>query len=240
MVEKKKIALLFFSRSAAAEGREKAWFSVGTSTKNQTLAASLVRHTHQVLKQSGLPVFHFHEGNQCGQTFGERLANAYQQIFDLGYEGVIAVGNDTPELDRIDWKELCAALAAGECLIGPTFRQGAYLIGITADAFDQQDFAALPWQSGRLLQRLIHFCTTSKVKPVLLTTLRDVNTRADLKKLTKNALVDHPLGILIRQLLTAVKEILIKRSIALRLSLYLLGHAHFRAPPKPYPIDFFS
>lgn len=233
MTKKKQIALLFFSRSAALEGRKKAWFSAGSGSKNKTLAAALIRHTYQTLEQSGFPVFHFHENNQQGQTFGERLANAYQEVFDLGYEAVVAVGNDTPEIDRIDWHHTANQLMAGKCVIGPTFRKGAYLIGITAEAFKKEAFEQLPWQSEQLFQALHTFCTRSNEPPVLLDTLRDLNTRGDLGKLRFSSFLDLHLKRVLLSLLFFPVRILSGLVSVLTLKLFLLGHAHFRAPPSP-------
>lgn len=145
----------------------------------------------QVVHQSGLPVFHYHEGNQKGQTFGERLANAYAEVFEQGYEAVISVGNDSPELHQTDWQAVVDILMGGQCVIGPSLRGGAYLIGITRRHFSNKTFQQLPWQTRGLLPALSQFCTSDHVEPHLLQELRDVNTLNDVLQL-KNSLFLTP------------------------------------------------
>lgn len=230
MMQQKQIALLFFSRNASAEGRKKAWFSAGEGGRNKTLATSLIAQTHQVLIKTGLPIFHIHEGLQHGETFGQRLANAYQSVFDLGYYGVIAVGNDTPGIDLIDWQELSTQLKGGHCIIGPTYRRGAYLIGITADLFDKRAFQELPWCSRGLFQALVQFCSGIST-PFILSRLRDINRRSDLTRLLTDANLNGRFISIIRNLLFPTAAINGELNYHLRSSQYLLGHAHFRAPP---------
>lgn len=227
----KKIALLFFSRNATLEGCRKAWFSAGSREKNRRLAASFIHHTHRTLQRTDLPVFHYHEGNQSGETFGEKLANAFQEIFQQGYHGVIAVGNDTPGIDRVDWQQLSDQLMSGRCIIGPNFRRGAYLIGITAEVFDRERFQQLPWQSARLLEALVAFCRKSDQTPLLLHKLRDANTADDLKQLVRELLLSSRLKKTLLLLLSATVQGFLKAIEDFRRQLFLLGRAHFRAPP---------
>ena len=201
MKAEKKIALLYFSRNAESEGRQKSWFPTGSANKNTALASSLILQTSNVLSQSGFPVFHFHEGNQQGQTFGERLANAYGEVFRLGYDAVIAVGNDTPDIHKINWQYVGRELASGKCVLGTSLRGGAYLIGITSEAFHKDQFQHLPWQSGRLFVALSKYCIlTENDSLCLLESLRDINSWHDLKKLTKSLDSRHILKKLIRLL----------------------------------------
>ena len=128
MSEQKNIALLYFSRSARLEGRRKNWASRRPEL-NRAIASSLILRSTRTVRASGLPVFHYHEGNQKGQTFGERMANAFQEVFALGFEAVISVGNDSPELARTNWQDITARLAEGEYLL---VHGGTSGIGTTA------------------------------------------------------------------------------------------------------------
>lgn len=232
MDEAKKIALLYFSRSAELEGRKKAWFSSGAHRKNRTLASSLIIKSLAAVRRSGFPVFHYHEGLQRGRTFGERLANAYQDIFEQGYTAVIAVGNDTPEIARIDWRRVGRELSAGSCVLGPTLRAGAYLIGITAEAFDRERFQQLPWQSHRLLDALADYCTLEEQGPVFIATLRDLNGYRDLKKLVQSATLDAYLKRLILFLLYCERRIIYYYHTSFLSLSPLLGDSPLRAPPS--------
>lgn len=182
MKSKHSTAIIFFSRHARKEGLSKAWFGMQSVEKNQQLAVVLEKHCSDVVQEIGLPVFHFHEENQIGTTFGEKLANAYQTVFDLGYTSAISVGNDTPEISEINWIAIEAALDNRQNCIGPSTRGGAYLIGLTADSFDKDEFAQLPWQQTTLYTHLEDYCSSKASSVMILNTFRDINTYFDVVK----------------------------------------------------------
>lgn len=200
------IALIYFSRRAYAESRKKSWFPNKAYDSNRAIASSLILQTSGRVRESGLPIFHYHEGNQKGATFGERLANAYQDVFNLGYQGAIAIGNDTPEIADIKWAEVSNQLQSGKCVIGPSLRGGAYLIGITAEVFNKQAFQKLPWQTNKLFTALTRFCTNRQHNPYVLKRLRDINSYYDLQRLVKNSYLGQYFKRLILRLLSCNKR----------------------------------
>ncbi len=127
-----------------------------------------------------MPIFHFHEGNQRGKSFGERLANAYAEVFAQGFQSAIAVGNDSPGLANTDWDTVQEKLLEGHCVLGPSLRGGAYLIGLTADGFKKSAFEKLPWQTSRLFKALSSFCQKDGPALEVLHRLHDVNSVHDL------------------------------------------------------------
>ena len=173
-------AIIYFSRHAAVEGQHKSWFKNKASQKNTLLAKVLIDQSFDSIKNLDLPVFHYHEGNQKGNSFGEKLANAYADVFALGFESVISLGNDTPEIARIDWTKIKNELAQGRCVIGASQSGGAYLIGLTFESFDQISFQNLPWKSDKLFQNLVAFCQAFHMMPLTLQPLRDINVYQDL------------------------------------------------------------
>jgi hypothetical protein len=230
MAENKKIALIYFSRSAALEGQMKAWFSGKSAEKNSALASQLILQSSHIIQHAGFPVFHYHENNQKGETFGERIANAYQEVFSLGYDAIMAVGNDSPEIETINWNEIRDQLASGKCVIGPSLRGGAYLIGITQEAFDKERFQQLPWQTNKLLDALFHFCTLNDEAPYLLKSLRDINSQYDLKKLVKSSCLNNYFKRFILRLFLQPNNFF-DLPVDFTTS-HLLTNTPFRAPPK--------
>lgn len=185
MKAKKNIALIYFSFSAQQEVKRKNWFAQTSQKQNLEIASSLILQSSEVVQQSGFPVFHYHEGNQKGNSFGERIANAYQEVFDLGYDAVISVGNDSPEIAQTNWSDIRAQLEKGNSILGPDLRGGTYLIGITKEIFDKENFQKLSWQSKNIFQELYDYCCCQS-QPTLLKKLRDINSLHDLKKAIQN------------------------------------------------------
>lgn len=155
----KDIALIFFSRTSVDEAKYKFWFK--GKTKNLHAASLLINKAESSIQKSGIPVYHFHEQNQKGDTFGERIANAYQEVFDMGYEQVISVGNDCPDLEHINWKQISINLSKGKSVLGPDARGGAYLIGIQRKYFDKSKFETLSWQKNNSVPRTLFVCVSN-------------------------------------------------------------------------------
>ncbi len=122
--------------------------------QQRVVAAQFIRHTHRVAVTSGLPILVISECHQHGSTFGERLADAFQQIFDRGFERVIAIGNDCPTLTAADLRVAAQKLDTANAVFGPAADGGAYLVGLRRDAFEPEAFAALDWQTDRTLADL--------------------------------------------------------------------------------------
>lgn len=227
MKQESNIALIFFSRSKTEEAKHKAWFKA--QSKNRSLANILIESTSKALEAIQIPTYHFNEKNQEGNTFGERIANAYQTVFDLGYEHVISIGNDCPDLVHIDWQEISASLQKGKSVLGPDTRGGAYLIGLQKSAFNKTEFEGLNWQKNTLFEELRAFCK-KQTYTTELKQLRDINSFHDLRIYLKIRKTNKQF----------VKQIalLLKSSIALFVELkqhiiksFLFDDAPLRAPP---------
>ncbi|NEN23544.1 DUF2064 domain-containing protein [Cryomorpha ignava] len=229
MSRNNKIALLFFSRNAKEESRKKTWFASANRQGNTAVASALIDQSSDFLKNAGLPVFHFHEGNQRGKNFGERFANAYQDVFDRGYSGVIAIGNDSPEIVNIDLQKVSRDLLSGKTVLGASIRGGTYLIGLTRESFDKSEFQNLPWQSGRLFSALRELIGKDQ-SPNILETLRDINSLNDLKILLKDCSFQYVFKHLI-SLLKSHSNRFYRIMNESTPDSFLLTNSRFRGPP---------
>ncbi|WP_171032874.1 TIGR04282 family arsenosugar biosynthesis glycosyltransferase [Fodinibius saliphilus] len=151
------IAVLFFSRSASAEAQNKIFTVDNHSPKNDQLAQQLISHSRKQIVQSGLPFIEFDEQLQQGHDFGERFAHAFTTMFEMGYQHVIAVGNDTPELCSGHIEQAADLLLTGKAdiILGPAKDGGTWLTAYTKEAFDERNFRQHPWQEKTLCSSLI-------------------------------------------------------------------------------------
>ncbi|WP_258103798.1 DUF2064 domain-containing protein [Marinoscillum sp. MHG1-6] len=178
VIQDSDIAILFFSRSAQAESTSKHWFN----NKNQDtkFANYLVQRTYRHLKTSGLQVIHLNEHQQVGKTFGERITNAFECVFQKGYRTVICVGNDASAIDQLNWTQITASLKQGNNVIGPDLRKGAYLIALRQEHFNRAQFENLSWQTSGLLAQLSSLGPTA-----FLNNQKDLNNQQDVLQLKK-------------------------------------------------------
>lgn len=202
-MEQIKIAVLYFSRSAEAEARIKSWSTSPNNKKNLSVAKFLTSRTKNIVESTNLQVFYFDEKNQIGENFGEKLAHANADIFAKGFDAVISVGNDCLEIDQIDWKEICSELKVGRCIVGPSLRQGTYLIGMTKTAFHNDLFSNLPWQTQNLKDSLVEYFEAQSLEPIILQYFRDLNNLNDLIKNARSLSLNASVRAILSNLISA-------------------------------------
>lgn len=173
------LAIIYFSRHARSEARHKIFCS-GPAALNLKIAQQLYRHSLKEICKTNLPFFCFTEEKQKGSTFSERLANAFQEVFEAGYTSAIAVGSDTPGLDAAQILQAATGLHHSPVVAGSTFQGGVYLFGMEKKSFNRKLFNDLPWQTASLSARL------QQIFPeiLLLPALSEINTEQHLKVLT--------------------------------------------------------
>ena len=67
---------------------------------------------------------------QEGNDLGERMQHAFKQSFDSGYERVIGVGSDLPDLNAEIMTEALNKLKNHDTVFGPSEDGGYYIIGM--------------------------------------------------------------------------------------------------------------
>lgn len=148
-------------------------------SKYSPLFEVLNQQTVQKVKRSGLPYFHFTEKEQKGNSFGERFVNAIQAIYDKGFENVITIGNDSPQLKLAHLLRANAQLVKGKTVLGPSTDGGFYLMGLHKSNFDANLFQRLPWQRFSLFRRISLLLKANRSELFHLPVLHDIDTQKD-------------------------------------------------------------
>ena len=164
-------AIIYFSRLPGEETYHKTFCS-GNSRVNKIVAEKLYTHTKKEIVKCGLPVFYYSEVNQLGNSFGEKIANAFKDVFDLGFKSAIALGSDTPALTATQILYAADQLKYNSYVAGPTQLGGCYLFGLKKEIFCKQSIQVLKWQTG-LLQESI---TNLFPEIFFLCSLREINS----------------------------------------------------------------
>ena len=147
-------AILLFARTAEAEAQHKHLSRGRGASANYRLLKTLVHHAEDVAQQSGLPVFHISELEQHGNSFGERLHHAFEQVYAQGFERVIAIGSDCAHLTPGMLATAAQQLHQQGMVLGPARDGGVYLLGLQQNAFARMDFSAIDWRTGRVCKQL--------------------------------------------------------------------------------------
>jgi glycosyltransferase A (GT-A) superfamily protein (DUF2064 family) len=163
---------------------------------------------------------------QHGADFGEKLANAFDNVFAKGYEKVIALGNDCLELSVALLKRATEQLKKNDCVYGQAADGGCYLIGETESAFDKGAFTALPWKTSCLYEALVlHSKPWVKVSQML-PVLHDLDTETDAYQNRSSV----SLAAVVLNLINSSAKQLIGRFDAYHLG-YFITLFQLRAPP---------
>lgn len=178
-------AILVFSQSGYIDARSKHFLGGSNYVLNKEFCDKLVVDTRQLVDETGLDYFTVDEKLQVGKTFGERLEHAFQLVFDKGFNDVICVGSDCPNLSKTDILTAQRSLKQGHVAIGPNKRGGVYLLGLTREQFSSTRLSSFSWQSSCLFNELISHW---KSKKVILGRKTDLNTKSDIKRLDSSSL----------------------------------------------------
>jgi glycosyltransferase A (GT-A) superfamily protein (DUF2064 family) len=131
---------------------------------------------------------------QYGESFGERLSHAFDELARRGYDQIVIVGRDCPELSAADILDAFAALNESRAVLGPDHRGGCYLIGLHAN--DGALLDGIPWQQNTDFDELLHRVGASQT--VCLATKFDLDSLDDVRALSIHS---RPLRALIDSLL---------------------------------------
>jgi len=177
-MDQKNCAIIYFTRSSLSESRKKKWFN--SYEKNLRFARTLISKTRQNLLDTGIDVLEIDESLQVGNTFGNRIANAFDFGFCRGYDSLILVGNDAVGLLPSHLIEAKNALENTSKVFGANSHGGAYLIGFQKQEFyvSQTAFVQLPWQTNELWEAIdSNFGTSGNA---FLEILPDLNSKMDI------------------------------------------------------------
>jgi rSAM/selenodomain-associated transferase 1 len=119
----------------------------------------------------------FRKKLQSGNDLGERMQNAFSEMFGLGYEKVMIVGSDIYELQQKDIENAYDALETTPFVIGPATDGGYYLLGmkeLNSEIFQNKD-----WGTTTVLEATLKDLTSGKY--VLLEERNDVDYYEDIK-----------------------------------------------------------
>lgn len=172
-------AILLFTRSAKEEAASKR--VSGKKRLNQRFFSTLINHSRHTAEATGLPLFTTDQ--QEGNTFGERLTHAIQQVFDQGFERVITIGNDSPGLTAEHILQAANQLNHHELVLGPAKDGGTYLIGLHKGAFDQKTLSLLDWSGETSFNVLKAFARFRGINTWAGNELADIDNRSGIHAL---------------------------------------------------------
>ena len=115
---------------------------------------------------------------QEGTDLGERMKNAFLQGFHQGYQNIIVIGSDLPEISCEIIQKGFQQLQHHEVVLGPADDGGYYLLGMSN--IIPSIFENKPWSQPELLNLTLQELTKQQKSVALLEMLNDIDTFEDL------------------------------------------------------------
>ncbi|QMU29940.1 TIGR04282 family arsenosugar biosynthesis glycosyltransferase [Adhaeribacter radiodurans] len=219
-------AVLLFTRTSTEEARAKKF--TPSTRRNKAIIRQLINRTKLLVQQAGLPLIVIDSTKQKGETFGERLQHAIQQVVNAGYEQVICLGNDSPGLTPGLLRLAAAKLQHQDFVFGEAADGGVYLIGLRQPTQFKLNFTTIPWQTAQVFQELCRQTTLFRVT-ILEPILADADNTAAILAISNTCTTSRFL-IILRSLLQLCKATAVSFTpllVAARISTPGL-----RAPPR--------
>ncbi len=173
----------------------------------------------------GLPFVQIDERSQQGETFALRFCNAIEKAFSKGFEKLILLGNDAPEIDEKAIKNACRTINGGGSAIVSTQRGGACLIAITKEHYDRQKWLNLPWQSAGLADALAQELNDS----VILQKITEIHSVLDVEKIIKDRKAPYDVLLYLVNTLQKSNDIICEYNV--NLYEFSLHTRYLRGPP---------
>lgn len=115
---------------------------------------------------------------QSGNDLGEKMNNAFMQLFKGGYKRVVIVGTDCPGITANILEKAFDEFNNSDVVIGPATDGGYYLLGLKE--MHNHLFEKIAWSTSAVLHSTIERCSANKLSYYLLSALSDVDKEEDL------------------------------------------------------------
>ena len=170
----KQTAILVFAHSSKKEASDKVF------EKSEQLFRQLNQKTLKKAQKTGADVLVFTEKQQIGSSFGERFSNAIQSVFNKGYDQIITIGNDSPNLKTSHLLKALNSLLKGNASLGPSYDGGTYLIALKRSDFSKEIFKNISWNTYKVFSELKEYFATHSTNVTQLEYLADIDSKKDL------------------------------------------------------------
>ncbi|WKD85815.1 2-phospho-L-lactate guanylyltransferase [Polaribacter huanghezhanensis] len=115
---------------------------------------------------------------QEGEDLGIKMQNAFQNGFEEGYENILLIGSDLPDISKEIIDSGFESLAKNDVVFGPAEDGGYYLIGMSK--MNPSIFKDKPWSQSELLTITLAQLKEQQQSVGLIKTLNDIDTFEDL------------------------------------------------------------
>jgi rSAM/selenodomain-associated transferase 1 len=111
---------------------------------------------------------------QHGMSLGERMDNAFHNLFSAGYSKIVIVGSDLPSLSASDIEQAFSKLDDFDCVLGPSEDGGYYLIALKKT--QSVLFKDIMWSSDSVMKKTLIKAIDNNISVYQLPEYADIDT----------------------------------------------------------------
>jgi len=116
--------------------------------------------------------------SQTGNNLGEKMSNAFRKIFGLGFDKVILLGTDIPDISKVFLSKSFFELEKNDVVIGPSNDGGYYLLGM--NKFYPNIFDDIKWGTESVFEKTIDKIHENNLSYTTIDKLTDIDVKEDL------------------------------------------------------------
>ena len=117
---------------------------------------------------------------QQGVDLGERMRNAFKEVFKKNHDRIIIIGSDCPDVSYSLIDKAFNLLIYSDIVIGPSDDGGYYLLGM--NGLNNFMFEYMPWSTEKLLDKTKSKIEEHQLSLIEMETLNDIDNIDDLKQ----------------------------------------------------------
>ena len=125
---------------------------------------------------------------QTGADLGARMDAAFREVVGAGFDRVILIGSDCPDLTPAILADAAQRLTDHDLVLGPAADGGYYLIGLNRPR--PALFAGVDWGTDRVLAQTAARAKALGLRTSLLAERQDIDTLADLRAYARRVQAD--------------------------------------------------
>lgn len=176
-------------------GRSKTRLAATVGAENALkVYQELLDHTHLITKDLNFDKYLFYDkvtpykmpwsddiyqtAYQVETDLGGRMSNAFEQLFQKGYERILIIGSDCYDLTQEILEEAMQKLKNKEVVIGPAKDGGYYLLGLTR--WIPELFTDVKWSTDEVFKSTTETLEKLQISYDTTTILSDIDVYEDL------------------------------------------------------------
>jgi uncharacterized protein len=117
---------------------------------------------------------------QTGKTLGDKMRNAFSDVFAGDVDQAVLMGSDLPDFDNRIIDESFELLKEKDLVIGPAEDGGYYLIGLRKNSLNNDVFSGIDWGTASVFRQTMDKIHAAGLDCHVLPFWRDIDTHDDL------------------------------------------------------------